>query len=90
MRGRGENGVSQVPDLQYWKSVLSLTGNQIPLLFCWFPSTPRFDTVRDQAVRLLGSACLLSFISDAAVFPDPSLLRDCGFGPLRSSGEGSH
>ena len=40
----------------------------------------------DQAVGLPGSTSLLSFISDAAVFPDPSLLRDCGFDPLRSCG----
>ena len=36
----------------------------------------------DQAVRLPGGTSLLSFISDAVVFPDPLLLRVCGFDPL--------
>ena len=29
----------------------------------------------------------MSFISDVAVFPNPSLLRDCGFDPLRHMGK---
>ena len=37
-----------------------------------------------------GGTSLLSFISDVAVFPNPSLLRDCGFDLLRHSGGGSH
>ena len=49
----------------------------------------RFYTVRDQAVRLPGGTSLLSFISVAAVFPDPSLRRDHGLDPLRSSAGGS-
>ena len=35
-----------------------------------------------------GSTSLLSFVSDAAAFPSPPLLRDCGFDPLRPSAEG--
>ena len=82
--GSGQNGASQSPSLFSWIS------NSAPVLCLQLSSTPRFFTLCDQAVRLLGSACLLSFISDAAVFPDPSLLRDCGLGPLRSPGGGSH
>ena len=48
-----------------------------------------FYTVRDQAIRLPGSTSLLSFISVEAVFPHPSLRRDCGSDPLRSSAGGS-
>ena len=35
----------------------------------------RFYAVREQAIRLPGGTYLLSFISYAAVFPDPSLRR---------------
>ena len=38
-----------------------------------------FLTVSDQAP---GSTSLPSFVSDAAVFPGPPLLRDCGFDQL--------
>ena len=48
-----------------------------------------FYAVRDQAIRLPDATSLLSFISDAAVFLDPSLRRDCGSDPLRSSAGGS-
>ena len=59
--------------------------------FCLcLPSTLCFYTVCDQASSLPGVTCLLSFISDEAVFPDPSLLRDCSFGPLRPSVGGSY
>ena len=37
-----------------------------------------------------GSTSLQSFVSDAAVFPSPLLLKDCGFDPFRPSAKGSH
>ena len=66
-------------------SLLSLTSKPAPVLCLRLPSTPCFYTIRDQAP---GSTSLLSFISDAAVFPDPFLLRDCGFDPFCPSAEG--
>ena len=63
-------------------TLFSLTSSRPPILCLWLPSTPRFYPVRDQAVNLPGSTSLLSFISDAAVFPDPLLLTDCGFDPI--------
>ena len=39
----------------------------------------RFFSVRDQVP---GNISLLSFVSDAAVFPGPLLLKDCGFDPF--------
>ena len=36
-------------------------------------------------MSLPGGSSLLSFISDAAIFPNPSILRDCGFDPFCSS-----
>ena len=89
MRGRRENGVTQLPPLYCWNSVLP-DGDHAPVLCLRLPSTPRFYTVRDQAIRLPGGTSFLSFISDVAVFPDPSLLRDCSFDPLRPSERGSH
>ena len=57
------------------------------LIFCLqLSSTPRFFTVRDQAP---GSTSLLSFVSDAAIFPGPLLLKDCGFDPFCPSAGGS-
>ena len=53
--------------------------NRTPVLCLRLPSTPCFYTVCDQAVKLPGSTSLLSFIPDAAVFPDPLCLRDCYF-----------
>ena len=38
---------------------------------------------------MLGTS-LQSFVSDAAVFPGPLLLKDCGFDPFRASVGGSH
>ena len=70
--------------------MLSPPSNCASVLCLRLPSTPHFYTVRDKAIRLPDDTCLLSFISDVAGFPDPSLLRDCGFDPLRSSGGGSH
>ena len=63
----------------------SLIRDHAPVLCLRLPSTPRFYTVRDPAA---GSTSLLSFISDAAVFPDPLLLRDCGFDLFCPSEEG--
>ena len=71
-------------------ALFSPTSNCAPLLCLWLPSTPRFYTIRDQAVSLPGGTFLLSFISDAAVFPNPLLLRDCGFDLLRPSGGECH
>ena len=52
-----------------------------------FMSTPHFHTVHDLAS---GSTSLLSFVSDAAVFPDPLFWRDCGFDSFCPSAGGSH
>ena len=49
--------------------VLSPTSNLAPVLCLWFPSTPHFYTVCDQATSLPGGTSLLSFISDVAVSP---------------------
>ena len=63
-------------------TLFSLIGNCTPILCLRCLSTPRFYTVGEQAIRLLSDTSLLSFISDAAVFPDPSFLRDCSFDPF--------
>ena len=63
--------------------------SRAPGLCLWPPSIACLYTVGDQAVRLPGGTSLLNFNSDVAVFPNPSLLRDCGFDPLRPSGGGS-
>ena len=74
--------------------MLSLTSNRALVLCVQLLSTPCYYTVCDQLSQAAGGQAagtsFLSFISDAAVFPDPSLLRDCGFDPLRSCGRGSH
>ena len=69
------------------RTLFSLISSQAPILCLRLPSTPRFYTVRDQAPR---STSLLSFVSDAAVFPDPLFLRDCGFDLICPSAGGSH
>ena len=69
------------------RTLFSLISSRSPVLCLWLQSTPRFYTVRDQAP---GSTSLLSFVSDAAIFPDPLLLRDCGFDPFYPSAGGSH
>ena len=74
MRGTSKNGATQLPILFYRIS------NRAPTLCFPLSSTPRFFTLRDQA---RGSTSLLSFVSDAAVFPGPVLLKDRGFGPFR-------
>ncbi|XP_042814626.1 keratin-associated protein 10-7-like isoform X2 [Panthera tigris] len=67
--------------------LFSPVSNCTSILCLRLPFTPCFYTVCDQAP---GSTSLLSSVSDAAVFPDPSLLRDCGFDPSCSSAGGSH
>ena len=67
------------------KTLFSLISNRAPILCLQLPSPPRFHTVREQAP---GSTSLLSFISDAAVFPDPLFLRDRGCDPFRPPAEG--
>ena len=71
-------------------TLFSPISNCAPVLCLQLPSIPRFYTVLDQAVRLPGGISLLSFVSDVAVFPDPSLLRDYGFDPFGPSAGGSH
>ena len=66
--------------------LFSRISNRAPVLRLRLPSTPRFYTVRDQAP---GSTSLLSLVSDAAVFPDALLVRDCGFDLFCPSAGGS-
>ncbi|XP_044904567.1 uncharacterized protein LOC123382742 [Felis catus] len=81
LRGNGKNGVTWLPGL------FSQIGSRAPALRLQLSSTPRFFTHRDQVP---GSSSLPSFVSDAAVFPGPLLLKDCGLDPLRPSAGGSH
>ena len=60
-------------------TLFSSISNRVPVFCLWLPSTPYFYTVCDQAIRLPGNTSLLSFKSDAAVFPYPSLLGGCRF-----------
>ena len=64
---------------------LLAVSNHTHVLCLQLVPTPGFYTVRDQAA---GSTSFLSFVSDAAVFPDPLLLRDCGFDLFCPSEEG--
>ena len=73
-----------VSSIRTW---LSLISNRAPVLFPRLLYTPRLYTICDQAP---GSTSLLSFISNVAVFPDPSLLGDCGFDLFCPSVGGSH
>ena len=66
-------------------TLLSPISNCTPVLCLQLPSTPSFYTACDQAP---GSTSLLSFVSDAAVFPDLLVLRDCGFDWFCPSAEG--
>ena len=72
------------------RTPFSRSTNRAPVLCLQLLSTSSFYTVHDHAVSLPGGTSLLSFVSDAAVFPKPSLLRDCGFDLLRPFGEESH
>ena len=60
-------------------TLISRISNRAPVFCLQLSSTPHFFTVRDQA---LDSTSLLSFVSDAALFPGPLLLKDCGFDPF--------
>ena len=60
-------------------TVFSLISNRTLILCLQLSSTPCLFTVHDQAP---GSTSLPSFVSHAAVFPGPLLLRDCGFDPF--------
>ena len=66
-------------------TLFSLISNRAPVLRLWLLSAPHFHTVCDQAP---GSTSFLCFVSDAAAFPGPPFLRDCGFDLLRPSVEG--
>ena len=66
-------------------TLFSLMSNRTPLLCLRLPYSPCFYTACDQAP---GRTSLLSFVSDAAVFPDPLLLWDCGFDPFFPAAEG--
>ena len=67
------------------RTLFSLINNRTPVLCFQLSSTPCFFTVHDQA---RGSTSLPSFVSDAAVFPGPLLLKDCGFDPSAPLQEG--
>ena len=66
-------------------TLFSLISNPAPVLCLQLLSTPHFYSVCDQAPSITS---LLSFVSDAAVFPGPLLLRDCNFDLFRPSAEG--
>ena len=66
-------------------TLFSPISNHVPVLCLQLSSTPCFYTICDQAP---GSTSLLSFVSVAAVFHGPLLLRDCVFDPLCPSAEG--
>ena len=68
-------------------TLFSLFSNHTPILCLQLSSTPCCFTVHDQAP---GSTSLLSFFSDAAVFPGPLFLKDCGFDQFHPSAGGSH
>ena len=67
-----------------FRTLFSLIGNHAPV-HLWLLSTPRFHTVCDHAP---GSTSLLSVVLDA--FPDPLLLRNCGFDLICPSAGGLH
>ena len=66
-------------------TLFSQISNCTPVLCLQLLSTPRFYTVHEQAP---GNTSLLSFVSDAAVFPGPLLLKNCNFDPFRPLSEG--
>ena len=76
MHGSIEHGTTQLP------SLFSQINNCAPFLRLQLSSTPHFFTLCDPAT---GSTSLPSFVSDAAVFPGPLLLKDCGFHPFHAS-----
>ena len=77
MGGAVENGTTQPP------SLFSRISSRAQVLRLQLSSTPCFSTLRDQAP---GSTSLLSFASDAAVFPGPYFRRTAALtrsAPLR-------
>ena len=86
MRGSGEM-VSPRYSVTSIGTLYSLISSHAPVLCRQVSSTASFFTVRNQAS---GSTSLPSFVSDAAVFPSPLLLKDCGFDPFRPSAGESH
>ena len=83
MPGRGDMAS---PTFSPVSNMFSLISNRAPVLWLQLPSIPGVYTVCEQAIRMPGGTALLSFISEAAVFPDPSPLRDCGFDSFCPSG----
>ena len=71
----GENGITQLPSV-YIGTLFSPVSNHAPVLCLRLLYTTCFYTACNQAP---GSTSLLSFISDSVVFPEPLLLKDCGF-----------
>ena len=68
------------------RTLFSPISNCTRVFHLQLPSTPQFHTVHDRAP---GSTSLPSFVSDAAAFPSPSLLRDCSLSTPPLCG-GSH
>ena len=64
----------------------SQISNRPPVLCVQLASIPGVYTVCEQAIGMPGGTALLSFISETAVFPNPSPLRDCGFDSFCPSG----
>ena len=64
--------------------MFSPISNHAPVLCLQLSSAPRFYTVHDEGPH---STSLLSFLSDAAVFPGSLCLRECGFDSFRPSTE---
>ena len=81
MHGRGEYGITQLPNFWHRNSALSPTCNQAPLLCLRLLPPSCFYTVPVQAISLTGSTSILNFNSDGAAFPNPSLLRTLWLGP---------
>ena len=83
MRRRHKDGFCHLPS--FWhRNSLSLTHNQAPFLCLRFLSTLHFYTVRFQAVSLPGGISLPNFISDGALFPNPSCQRTLQLGPEKN------
>ena len=69
------------------RTLFSPISNRAPIFCLQLSSTPRFFTIRDQAP---GSTSLPRFVSDAAVFPSPLLVKNRGFDLFCPSVGGSH
>ena len=79
---RGGNGFTQLPGVWHWNFALSPTHSQAPLLCLRLLSSPGLYPVHVQAVNQPGGTSLWSFISDGAVFQNPSLQRTLWLGPM--------